>query len=61
MSGPFSEPMTVTAVDGEVVILGPDGVGVSLTPDSAEESARRLLRCAEEARRAAVGPRDEIA
>ncbi|WP_334162168.1 hypothetical protein [Phenylobacterium sp.] len=61
MSDPFSEPMTVTAVDGEVVVLGPDAVGVSLTPDSAEESARRLLRCAEEARRTGTGPRDEMA
>lgn len=61
MSEPFSEPMTVRAVDGEVVVLGPDSVGVSLTPDSAEESARRLLRCAEEARRMGAGPRDEMA
>lgn len=53
--------MTVTAVDGEVVVLGPDAVGVSLTPESAEESARRLLRCAEEARRTGAGPRDEMA
>lgn len=61
MSGPFSEPMTVTTVEGEVVVLGPDAIGVSLTPASAEESAHRLLRCAEEARRTATGPRDELA
>ncbi|HVI34297.1 hypothetical protein [Phenylobacterium sp.] len=53
--------MTVTTVEGEVVVLGPDAIGVSLTPASAEESAHRLLRCAEEARRTATGPRDELA
>ena len=46
----YSEPMTVTVVDGEVVVLGPDAVSVSLTPDAAEESARRLSAAAAEAR-----------
>jgi hypothetical protein len=46
----FSEPMTVSVVDGEVVVLGPDAVSVSLTPDAAEESARRLKAAASEAR-----------
>jgi hypothetical protein len=47
---PFSEPMTAQAVDGEVVVLGPDSVGVALTPDAAEESARRLVEAAQRAR-----------
>ena len=42
--------MTVRTIDGEVVILGPDAVAVSLTPDAAEESARRLAAAAAEAR-----------
>ena len=42
--------MTVTAVDGEVVITGPDAVAVSLTPDAAVESARRLESAATQAR-----------
>lgn len=48
---PYSEPMTVHAVEGEVVVLGPDGVAVSLTPEAAEESAHRLNTAASEARR----------
>ena len=48
---PYSDPMTVHAVEGEVVVLGPDGVAVSLTPDCAEESAKRLMAAANEARR----------
>jgi hypothetical protein len=42
--------MTVHVVDGEVVILGPDAIAVSLTPSAAEESARRLAVAAKEAR-----------
>lgn len=49
-STPFTEAMTVQAVEGEVVVLGPDSVAVSLTPDAAEESARRLTAAAAEAR-----------
>lgn len=43
-------PMTVRCVDGEVVILGPEGVALSLTADAAEESARRLAAAVAEAR-----------
>jgi hypothetical protein len=38
--------MTVDVLDDQVVITGPDGLGVSLTPDSAAESGRRLLDAA---------------
>jgi hypothetical protein len=48
---PFSDAMTTQAIDGEVVVLGPDGVALSMTPEAAEESARRLASAAEEARR----------
>lgn len=47
---PHDEPMRVQAIDGEVVVLGPDAVGLSMTPDAAEESARRLAAAAREAR-----------
>jgi len=47
---PHPEPMTAQAIDGEVVVLGPDAVGVSMTPDAAEESARRLTEAARQAR-----------
>jgi hypothetical protein len=42
--------MEVQVVEGEVVVLGPDGVGLSLTPAAAEESGRRLIRAAQAAR-----------
>ena len=47
---PYSEPMTVQPIEGEVVVLGPNAVGVALTPDAAEESARRLAEAARQAR-----------
>ena len=45
-----SEPSNVVAEQGEVLVEGPDGVAVTLTPDAAEETGRRLLRAASEAR-----------
>ena len=50
MSEAYSEAMTVRVVEGEVVILGPDGLSAALTPEAAEESARRLKAAAQEAR-----------
>lgn len=38
----FSDPMVVRLVEGEIVVLGPDGVAVSLTVEAARESSRRL-------------------
>ena len=38
--------MTVDVLDDQVVITGPDGVGVSITPESAAESGRRLIEAA---------------
>lgn len=51
----FDEPFSVTVADGEVVIVGPDGVRASLTPAAARESARRLMEAAERADREASG------
>jgi hypothetical protein len=56
VSEPFDEPMTVTTVDGEVVVLGPDAIAAALTPDAAEESGRRLMSAAEAARRETETP-----
>lgn len=47
---PYDKPMNAQAVEGEVVILGPDGVAVSMTAAAAEESARRLIEAARQAR-----------
>ncbi len=53
--GPFTEPLQISVVDGEVVLHGPDGIAGSFTPEAAAESAERLLAAAEDARRAAAG------
>ena len=53
-----SDPSDVAAEEGEIFVEGPDGVAVTLTPDAAEETARRLLEAASEARRQAAGSTD---
>ena len=50
MSDAFCVPITVVISEGAVVILGPDGLAAALTPDAAEESGRRLIAAAAEAR-----------
>ena len=63
--GPYDEPSEVTAEEGEVLVNGPDGVAVSLTPEAADETSQRLLYGAAEAkgqqigRRARSGRRDQ--
>jgi len=37
------EPSEVTAEDGTVMVDGPDGVAVALTPEAASETSERLL------------------
>jgi hypothetical protein len=44
------EPSNVSAEQGEVVVDGPDGVAVTLTPDAAEETSQRLTDGAAQAR-----------
>lgn len=46
----YDEPTRVQAVDGEVTLDGPDGVGLSMTPNAAELTGRRLIEAAQEAR-----------
>ena len=43
------EPSEVSAVDGDVVVVGPDGVDVAMTPEAAEITAGRLVRAAQSA------------
>jgi hypothetical protein len=50
-----SEPSTCSAEQGTVIVEGPDGVAVTLTPDAAEETGRRMIKAASEAR---LQPRD---
>ena len=40
----------VVADEGNIIIEGPDGVAVTMSPDAAEETARRLLRAVSEVR-----------
>jgi hypothetical protein len=40
----------VAAEAGNVIIDGPDGVAVTMSPDAAEETARRLVEAVGEAR-----------
>jgi hypothetical protein len=46
-----SEPSEVNAEQGQVIVEGPDGVAVTLTPDAAEETGRRMINAALQARR----------
>lgn len=39
----YDEPSSVESEKGEVIVDGPDGVAVSLTPDAAEETGGRLI------------------
>ena len=48
---PYDTPTKTDAVDGEVTLDGPDGVGLSMTPKAAEESGRRLFESARKAAR----------
>ncbi len=43
------EASKVTAEKGQVLVSGPDGVAVALTPDAAAETSDRLLDGAAEA------------
>ncbi len=47
------EASQVVADAGNIIIDGPDGVAVTMSPDAAEETARRMLAACGEARRQA--------
>lgn len=49
-NAPNTQPSLVTAEGGEVNVDGPDGLATSFTPDAAEETGRRLVDAASEAR-----------
>ena len=55
MTSPHHDPEHVgghaAAEQGVVVLDGPDGVAVAMTPDAAEATARSLAEAAAEARR----------
>lgn len=49
--GPFEEAGMVSAESGEVMVDGPDGVALSLTPEAAKLLGWRLIDAAEAAHR----------
>ena len=46
----YAEPSKVTAEEGDVLVEGPDGVDIGLTPEAAEETSNRLLEGSMKAR-----------
>jgi hypothetical protein len=56
---PYDDPSKTKAVDGDVVVQGPDSVGVSVTPRAAETTARRLIRTAKAARAQLARKKDQ--
>ena len=46
----YDEASEITAVDGAVMIRGPDAVNVRLTPEAAEETSNRMLEGSMKAR-----------
>ena len=46
----YHQPSSVTAEDGDVLVLGPDHVHVAMDPDAAEETSNRLLEGSMKAR-----------
>jgi hypothetical protein len=46
----FEDSSSVSAVEGKVVVKGPDGVDVALTPDAAAETSDLLWAGASQAR-----------
>jgi hypothetical protein len=46
---PETQGGTASAEQGQVILDGPNGVAVAMTPEAAEATARSLLAAAEEA------------
>jgi hypothetical protein len=49
MKSPIDEPLDVSVVEGEVVVLGPDGLHGSFTAQAARASGDRLIEAAGQA------------
>jgi hypothetical protein len=51
VSQPLSDPASATAEDGQVILEGPRGLAVTMTPDAAARTGHSLLEAAREAQR----------
>jgi hypothetical protein len=49
----YDEPSSVAAEQGNVIVDGPDGVAVTMTPEAARETGRRLIDNGDEAEKQA--------
>jgi hypothetical protein len=47
---PETSPGVATADSGEVLLDGPDGIAISMTPDAAADTGKSLSEAASEAR-----------
>ena len=47
----YEDPTKVQAIKGDVILDGPDGVDVAMTPEAAAETSDRLLEGAAAAQR----------
>lgn len=56
-NSPYNEPSSVFAEEAEVLVSGPGGVALSLTPEAAIETAFRMIAAGQ----AAVDQRDNLA
>lgn len=59
MRRPYDEPGDAVAEQGEVMLDGPDGIAVSMTPNAAEVTGHRLIAAANAARNQGQGRSDD--
>jgi hypothetical protein len=45
----YDEPSSVAAEAGEVIVDGPDGVAITVTPQAAKETGKRVIDKSDEA------------
>lgn len=62
ISKPHAEPGIATAEEGLVLLDGPNGVALTLTPHAAAQTGRSLIAAAEiaEEQSPPSGPRDDV-
>ncbi len=58
---PETEPGVASAEDGVVILDGPDGVAVTMTPDAAQRTGHSLISAAEIAGKQLAGQRGDDA
>jgi hypothetical protein len=44
---PLTEPVVASAEDGLVILDGPDGIAITMTPDAAQKTGISLISAAE--------------